>query len=90
MTKHHVQFDSDKIHGEQYIKIINSDAIVTSERLNVTTEPAKQVHLEWNPKEDITTYELAKCMPFLINHTFLTENMIPDEYFMRHFKITKY
>jgi len=27
----------------------------------------KVVHLEFNPKEDITTYELAQCIPYILN-----------------------
>jgi hypothetical protein len=43
--------------------------------------------LTWNPKEDITTLELAKCIPFLLlacsGHTYYDD--IPPEC-KRHFE----
>lgn len=27
--------------------------------------PLKPLYMKWNPQEDITTYELAKCIPFI-------------------------
>jgi len=47
------------------------------------------LQMEWKPKEDITTYELAMCLPYL----FRTHGVMPYEVDMdlkhfRHFNIT--
>jgi len=47
------------------------------------------LEMEWKPKEDITTYELAMCLPYF----FRTHGVMPYEVDMelkhfRHFKIT--
>lgn len=40
----------------------------------------------WEPKEDITTFELAQCLPFILNKNVNLEDH--DKYvFLRHFKI---
>ena len=49
------------------------------------------VHIQWNPKEDITTYELAQCMPLLMlmSHTPIMPYMYNlSDTWMRHFKIS--
>lgn len=47
------------------------------------------VMMEWKPKEDITVYELALCLPYLyrLNGVFSYEFNIDDPH-MRHFVIT--
>ena len=47
------------------------------------------LQMEWQPKEDITTYELAMCLPYF----FRTHGVMPYEVdkslpHFRHFKIT--
>ena len=47
------------------------------------------LQMEWQPKEDITTYELSMCLPYF----FRTHGVMPYEVDMelkhfRHFKIT--
>lgn len=43
----------------------------------------------WQPKEDITTYELALCMPYLVRHTpVMPYEVDTNEKHFRHFKIT--
>lgn len=49
------------------------------------------LQMEWQPKEDITTYELAMCLPYF----FRTHGVMPYEVDMelkhfRHFKITNH
>ena len=41
----------------------------------------------WKPKEDITTYELAMCMPILLGRVITYD--VPDcaEAYYRHFEI---
>lgn len=48
------------------------------------------LEMRWRPKEDITTYELAKCLPYLLRHGY--DGVMPyeidqtEEHF-RHFEI---
>lgn len=58
--------------------------------LNIGTDTKFIVSLEmrWKPKEDITTYELAKCLHYLLRH----DGIMPDEIdktenYFRHFDI---
>jgi hypothetical protein len=44
--------------------------------------------MRWKPKEDITTYELAKCLPYLLRHNAIMPNEIDkSEIHFRHFDI---
>lgn len=47
------------------------------------------LQMEWQPKEDITTYELALCVQYLVRHNAVMpyEVDINDKH-LRHFKIT--
>lgn len=47
------------------------------------------LQMEWQPKEDITTYELALCMKYLVRHNAVMpyEVDLSDKH-LRHFKIT--
>lgn len=45
--------------------------------------------LEWNPKEDITTFELAKCLTLLLrNNAVMPYEVDKSDAYMRHFTIT--
>ena len=45
--------------------------------------------LDWNPKEDITTFELAQCIPFIFGFRTVYPNMVDlTESHFRHFDIT--
>ena len=48
------------------------------------------LQMEWNPKDDITTYELALCLPILMMRHPIMEWMIGDlnQPHLRHFNIT--
>ena len=44
--------------------------------------------LSWRPKEDITVYELAKALPFILNRGYVMPAEWPtDESFTRHFEV---
>ena len=47
------------------------------------------LQMEWQPKEDITIYELALCVQYLVRHNAVMpyEVDINDKH-LRHFKIT--
>jgi len=43
----------------------------------------------WQPKEDITTYELAMCLPYFFRHHAVMPNEVDKSLpHFRHFKIT--
>ena len=44
--------------------------------------------IEWQSKEDITTYELALCMPYLLINRIMPSQVNLDLPHFRHFKIT--
>jgi|TARA_R110000764_G_scaffold70237_3_gene145203 hypothetical protein len=47
------------------------------------------LQMEWQPKEDITIYELALCMQFLINSgAVMPYEVDSNDKHLRHFKIT--
>lgn len=45
-----------------HIADVSSSTITTSKFI-------MPLHMTWKPKEDITTYELAMCLPYLLRHT---------------------
>lgn len=47
------------------------------------------LQMEWQPKEDITTYELALCMQYLLRHNAVMPYEVDtNDKHLRHFKIT--
>ncbi len=46
------------------------------------------VSMRWLPKEDITAYELAMCIPFFNRVSGVMPYEIEDEPYMRHFIVT--
>jgi hypothetical protein len=47
------------------------------------------LQMEWQPKEDITTYELAMCLPYFFRSTGVMPYEVDTELpHFRHFKIT--
>lgn len=57
--------------------------------LNTSTSTKFILPLEmrWQPKEDITTYELAKCLPYLLRYNIMPYEIDKSEPHFRHFKI---
>ena len=48
------------------------------------------LRIAWTPKEDITTFELAECMPYLISMGTggkIMPYQVDDRPFFRHFTI---
>ena len=58
----------------------------------VSTSPFKiamPLEIIWQPKEDITTYELAMCLPYFFrNHGVMPYEVDKSLPHFRHFKIT--
>jgi hypothetical protein len=47
------------------------------------------LQMEWQPKEDITTYELALCMQYLVRYNAVMPYEVDlNDKHLRHFKIT--
>ena len=47
------------------------------------------LQMEWQPKEDITTYELSLCMQYLVRHNAVMPYEVDtNDKHIRHFKIT--
>ena len=47
------------------------------------------LQMEWQPKEDITTYELALCMKYLVRYNAVMPYEVDlEDKHLRHFKIT--
>ena len=64
--------------------LISNNAIETS--INID-----RYHVKWEPLENITTYELALCIPYITNASslHLLYDMMPPEV-QKHFSRTKY
>lgn len=46
------------------------------------------LEMRWEPKEDITTYELAKCLPYLLrDNSIMPYEIDKSEPHFRHFEI---
>jgi hypothetical protein len=46
------------------------------------------LEMRWRPKEDITTYELAKCLPYLLRYNgTMPYEIDKTENHFRHFEI---
>jgi len=64
---------------------------VSSSILLNTTAGTKFIlplEMRWQPKEDITTYELAKCLPYLLRYNgTMPYEIDKTENHFRHFEI---
>ena len=46
------------------------------------------LQMEWEPKEDITAYELSMCLPYLLGANLMPGELDETKSHFRHFKIT--
>lgn len=46
------------------------------------------LQMTWNPKEDITAYELARCLPYLLVTQVMPYMIDKTQSHFRHFEIT--
>jgi hypothetical protein len=65
------------------------------EELNFIRVNANQfvlpLEMTWQPKEDITTYELALCLPYILyNQSVMPDTIDLSQYHFRHFEIIDY
>ena len=63
-----------------------SSSILTN--TGTVTKIMLPLEMRWQPKEDITAYELAKCLPYLLRHNGIMPYEIDKiENHFRHFDI---
>jgi hypothetical protein len=61
---------------------------ITASGINNTSTLVQPLEMIWQPKEDITTYELAKCLPYLLRqYTTMPYEINKLENHFRHFLI---
>jgi hypothetical protein len=68
----------------------NSEQNPQSCQTDVSTTGTKFIlplEMRWQPKEDITAYELAKCLPFLLRYSTMPYEINKTENYFRHFDI---
>lgn len=64
---------------------IVTDNIISNENVIRFLMP---LEMRWQPKEDITAYELAKCLPYLLRNSYVMPFEIDtNENHFRHFVI---
>ena len=92
------EFNKKKFKGyvkKKYIKIADREENSKDELVLTTTSTGIDlgidygVRLEWHPKEDITTHELALCLPYILYPNRSTFEIDENEQRFRHFKIIK-
>ncbi len=75
--------------------VIETELTVTALGINTCDTPytiAFNIPLEmiWQPLEDISTYELAMCIPFIGRTNVMRYEVNDSMTYLRHFKITDY
>ena len=74
---------------EKSNKESNSNELYTV--LSTGSKILMPLQMEWQPKEDITTYELALCMQYLVRHNAVMPYEVDtNDKHLRHFKITNH
>ena len=69
-------------------KEINSEIHFSPGNGTLEMKTIQPLIIKWEPKEDITTWELAMCMPYLVNqYPIMPYQIDTNEPFTRHFKI---
>jgi hypothetical protein len=67
----------------------NSNELYTE--LSTSSKILMPLQMEWQPKKDITTYELALCMQYLVRYNAVMPYEVDlDDKHLRHFKITNH
>jgi len=73
--------------AEKSNKESNSNELYTV--LGTGSKILMPLQMKWQPKEDITTYELALCMQYLVRHSAIMPYEVDtNDNHLRHFKIT--
>jgi len=70
------------------ITSVTSSGSSISFNTGTTTKLITPLEMRWKPKEDITTYELAKCLPYLLRYNgTMPYEIDKTENHFRHFEI---
>jgi hypothetical protein len=90
LTKREKNILRDRLIAGLTLKAIGNRQGVSSGRVSQIIRRAwHKIEMEWQPKEDITTYELALCMPYLVRHNAIMPYEVDtNDKHLRHFKIT--
>jgi hypothetical protein len=84
---------NDPVHNNKSQFEINKSQVDENDSKITILKPPNQYIVKWNPQRDITTFELAQCLPLIIkiSQTFpITEVDIDFEaIYIKHFTITK-
>ena len=65
-----------------------TQSIISINNSSVITKTIIPLQVIWKPKEDISTYELALCLPYLLRLAYIMPYEINiSEIHMRHFEI---
>jgi len=71
--------------GKKYQTDVNSNIFLNT---GTSVKFILPLEMRWKPKEDITTYELAKCLPYLLRYNCIMPYEIDKtEVHFRHFEI---
>ena len=84
--------DEDKSKFLDSRDIPTESTTIIANTLNATTgatfKVAVPLEIYWEPKEDITTFELAECMGILLKRTHIMPNEVDEtKSYVRHFRI---
>lgn len=75
--------------NENFNEAANSVLNIADVSFSTTFRITLPLEMIWQPKEDITTYELAMCLPYFFRHhgvmPYEVDKSLPH---FRHFKIT--
>ena len=72
----------------QDLKPLGSALNINSTTITSSMKFIHPLSMIWKPKEDISTYELAVCLPYLLRHTHIMPYEVDkNETHMRHFEI---
>lgn len=72
---------------------INDTISVSNQNLNIGNNTTTFLRFKqpliftWNPKEDITTYELALCLNYINNYSIYPDIINKEDKIFRHFDI---
>jgi len=63
-----------------------STTLITNQN-GVPISTQQPIELRWNPHEDITTFELAQAIPYILTQFVMPGEIDLDANFVRHFDV---
>jgi hypothetical protein len=84
----HIRYSNIGFSPKRYNLKTNKIMELTALGINNITNLVQPLVMRWQPKEDITTYELAKCLPYLLRqYNTMPYEINKSEKHFRHFEI---